>query len=78
MVSVQTALEEFKNTPITGQFWFVFERKGNHLHDYSDACLSRKALFLHENKIQALSNCYGLRSVFETLCFRDVLLWAQK
>ena len=72
MVSVHKAPEEFKNTRIPDQFGFVFESKGNHLHGYSDACLSRKASFSHENKIQALSNCYGLRSVFETFRFRDV------
>ena len=75
MFSVNTTQEDFKNATITSHFGFVFDC------DYRDAIVFGKLRFqnvtrAHENEKPALSNSFGLKSVFEKLGrFRDGLVW---
>jgi len=77
MVSVHTALEEFKNATITGHFGFVFkETRSRKLHNFRDYIVFEKLRFQnvlrpHENDKPAFSNFYDLKIVFEKLRFRD-------
>ena len=80
---MHTTAEEFENATITGHFGIVLEEteldQGSHMiivtPSLSKSSVSKVFSVHTKTKIRRFSNFFGLKSVFETLCFRDGLVW---